>query len=373
MLRQFSGPLRQRSAPRGVSILEVLFAILITAIGLMGAISVFPAAMLQAKRGMQADECAVAGLRAIHTFDAEGMRKPTRWLLPSSSAPPSPWPGTVTAPQVPPPDGQFAFCIDPRFVAANAGDNSATYFPYGATGSPIVRVTLNNGVPSSTVPMSTLHADLAFRVEDDLAYDRFRKAMVVRDDSTPAASLFIGGYGTPLKRETQGHVSWMATLAPKLERLPTGVQLEDRYVLSIVVFHDRPAQLQASSGFQASEWVVPVNPIGGWVNGGEVTLSAPTSLPTGITAEESVDVRTGQWIMLVGQTTLGSPSRRMPLCRWYRVLDADSPNNTAAPVTNAVTLAGADFTDFNNGSPVGIICRGVVAVFEKTITLEPGL
>ena len=37
---------RRSGHPRGVSILEVLFAILITAIGLMGAIAVFPAAML---------------------------------------------------------------------------------------------------------------------------------------------------------------------------------------------------------------------------------------------------------------------------------------------------------------------------------------
>jgi hypothetical protein len=165
----------------------------------------------------------------------------------------------------------------------------------------------------------------------------------------------------------------MATLSPKLERLPTGSPLEDRYILSIVVFQDRPTEL--GSAYPASEWTVNVTPHGGWVNGGDVTLTAPTTLPNGIaTSADAVDVRAGQWIMLVAQTDTGTNGRRMPLCRWYRVIDADGPDTSTTPATCAVTLAGADFTDFTNGpQPVAIICKGVVAVYEKTITLEPGL
>jgi hypothetical protein len=374
----WSSPAIGRRHSAGVSILEVLFAILITTIGLLGAIAVFPAAMLQAKRGMQADGAAVAGQYSINRFDAEGMRQPSRWLLPSSTAPTSYWPNvpSISAPRVPPPDGQFAFCIDPRFVAANLGDSNAGYFPYNASAGPMVRVTLNNGAAGSATPMTPLHAELVFRVEDDVAYDRFRDGVVVKDDKLNAASLFVGGYANPLKRQTQGHVSWMATLSPKLERLPTGSLFEDRWVLSIVVFHDRPTELQAGGAnpFPASEWVVNVTPSGGWVNGGDVTLTAPNTLPTGITNEEVVNVRTGQWIMLASQTLTNG--RRMPLCRWYRVVDADEPNITATPATCSVTLAGADLTEATFPSvtpPVGIICRGVVAVYEKTIKLEPGL
>src|SRR5687768_16617309 len=88
-LRSSSSRFRKPVAlARGVSILEVLFAILITSIGLMGAIAVFPAAMSQARRGQQADATAIAGLKCLHDFDAMGMRRPDRWLYYSASSTP---------------------------------------------------------------------------------------------------------------------------------------------------------------------------------------------------------------------------------------------------------------------------------------------
>ena len=45
-----------------------------------------PAAVLQTKRGMQADAVAMGGSKNIHAFDAEGMRQPAGWLQYSGSA-----------------------------------------------------------------------------------------------------------------------------------------------------------------------------------------------------------------------------------------------------------------------------------------------
>src|SRR5688572_9262614 len=107
---------------RGVSILDVLFAILNSAIGLMGAIAVFPAALMQTKRGQQADATVGAARTAYHTFDAMGMRRPDKWLVRNGT-------NYSTASTL---DGSIAYCIDPRFMAANSNDNKANWFPYDA-------------------------------------------------------------------------------------------------------------------------------------------------------------------------------------------------------------------------------------------------
>lgn len=350
---------------RGVSILEVLFAIMISAIGLMGAIAVFPAALLQTKRGQQADMTSAAAQEITHAFDASGMRKASRWL-------------NANGTRVANPDGSFAYCVDPRFMAANTG---ITRFPNGSTTSRMVRVTLDNGENTATpTPMSALQANLIFGIEDDLAYDRFTGTFNGIDQSTQhAASLFVRGAppsagtpGPPLKRESHGHMSWMATLSPKIERLQTGGVLEDRYVLSVVVFYDRP-QLQATGGYDASEWELSVSAFyGSGDGGGDVQLTVDSSL--GVDEKlRRLTIHRDQWIMLMSNPpAAGANGRQISVCRWYRVIDSDEPNGDNVDVT----LAGADWEfgrpPLTNQPPTtAVVAQGVVAVFEKTIKLEP--
>ncbi|WP_254513329.1 type IV pilus modification PilV family protein [Anatilimnocola floriformis] len=380
---------RQSTNRRGVSILEVLFAILITSIGLMGAIAVFPAALLQIKRGQQADATAAAGLSGIHMFYAMNMQQPGRWLLPSTTAPPSYWPTagvTNPLPRMPARsidgqwyiDGQFGYCIDPRFVAANSppsimsADSNANYFPYGQSTSPMLRVTLNNGALNSTTPMTPLHAESIFRIDDDLSYHRFTGRLngIDVDRTNHSESIFVqGSSGNALKRESDGHLSWMATLTPKLERV-AGAS-ENLFNLSIVVFYDRPIQLQATGGYDASEWDLAVNmtssmsgTYGGGISGGDMQL---TNTATGLTTEEQarrLSLRRDQWIMLASFTLISG--RRVPQCRWYRVIDADEPNGASVEVT----LSGADWENTNQ-QVRAVVCQGVIAVFERTIKLDP--
>ena len=74
------GTLNRRRARRpGVSILEVMFAILVTVVGLFGAVAVFPAASAMARRGRVNDAAAAAGRSAVRDFDVRGMRRPSTW------------------------------------------------------------------------------------------------------------------------------------------------------------------------------------------------------------------------------------------------------------------------------------------------------
>ena len=67
---------RQR---RGTSILEVIIAILIATIGLLGAAAVFPVANAVAYKGRVNDQTAASGRAAISIFDSMGMRRPDMW------------------------------------------------------------------------------------------------------------------------------------------------------------------------------------------------------------------------------------------------------------------------------------------------------
>jgi hypothetical protein len=64
--------------PRGATILEVLFAILVTSVGLLGAVAILPVASSQAKKGRMSDALTAAGRAAISSFDTRGMRIPGR-------------------------------------------------------------------------------------------------------------------------------------------------------------------------------------------------------------------------------------------------------------------------------------------------------
>src|SRR5438045_1785791 len=93
---------------RGVTIIEVLFSILITSVGLLGAIALFPVASAQANKAKQNDAVAACGREAFHMFDTMGMRRPTdRWYAwnPANSVY-----DVVTWQQ------RESYCIDSRFI-----------------------------------------------------------------------------------------------------------------------------------------------------------------------------------------------------------------------------------------------------------------
>ena len=66
---------------RGVSLLEVLFAMLVGTIGLLGAISLLPVAIEQANKGREADSQMIIGESAIEEFKIRGGYLPDLWVV----------------------------------------------------------------------------------------------------------------------------------------------------------------------------------------------------------------------------------------------------------------------------------------------------
>lgn len=364
---------------RGVSLLEVVFAILVVSIGLLAALTVFPVASAIAKKGQNADVVAVHGKSAIHDFDTRGMRSPLNWMS---------WNQVAGAYQPYAPVFGEPYCLDPRGIGANITSPPAvqltnSVFPYSAavTQPRMRRLTLN----SLGAPMSKALADSIFTFADDLTMVR------PADGSLPGFGMLEQGDsnndGNPdfyTKRSSQGHFSWMATLAPKLELYagPGAIQNTD-FVMSIVIFNDRPGDMTA--GDPLHERVVNANFVdagGLGFAGGEVYLTwdVPQSAANDVLAPDVLKVRGGDWLMLAGftQHTAGGEAS---VCKWYRVMEADrEPEYHGAPENHyaiAASLGGSDWDTSLYGQsgapgtpPIAVLMTGVLAVYEKTIRLE---
>lgn len=350
-----------------MSLLEVLFAILVTTIGLFGAMALLPVASSQARKGRINDALGAAATRCIHEFDARGMRRGSTWISWDPTTSPAQFRLVSAMSSTLVPYGTAA-CIDPRMIAAHESNatrsNAVRSFPYSATGlEPVMlRCTLRDG---GTVVnyMKKLQADSIFFIDDDLTYDRSDDRSL---QPTQAYEFLPGATTSRSRRQTDGHLSWMATLVPKLDRYTTNTS--DTYVLSIVMFYDRPTSFgynEATGAFDLpDERTLGVTFPGGGVMGGEVLLTA--------SSEAALNIRPNDWILLSGIASHSSTAG-VPAFKWYRVSDTEAEttdDDGNGTWERYATLIGSDWdTSLTNQRAVYV--EGVVGVYEKTIRLEP--
>ncbi|MGM0490722.1 MAG: type IV pilus modification PilV family protein, partial [Planctomycetota bacterium] len=250
-------------ARAGVSLLEVVFAIGIVMIGLVGIAALLPVGGSLARKGAVADAAAKAGANAVREFRTRGMSNPKNWRWFNTSGAFSP---RFTGPVMPdgtPTPGMgpgTSFCLDPLFIAAPAApDRDPTPAEYRQEMQIRSRFPLNQvyepDTPLLTMPRITLRtpttdrevlhqlvAEETFASADDLVFDR------PSDRTLGPVQNFAYKHGapdTPLKRYADCEISWMATIVPKLDCIgnpdsAARVNPTDEYTLSVVVFDRRP-------------------------------------------------------------------------------------------------------------------------------------
>ena len=370
----------------GVSLLEVMFALGVIVIGLLGVVAVVPVGLSQLGTGTVADRASRTGLDAVEEIALRGMARSDQWLDrgstaigdPRNSASPPVPPATTTL-RVLRNGPRTSFCLDPRFVARHensivTGTNpilNPSTFPYttnNATVPRMMRISLRDAPDSSSASiMTSAQADSVFVTADDLVFD------LPDDKSQPPEQVF--GLADA-RRQFEGDMSWMATLVPKLNPLENS---QDSYTLSVVVFYRRDPLMDMfidanlNGAYDAGEVLTynerDVNVVtlySAGLGGGDVQLEAPDVA--------SLELKSNDWLLLMGNvTTLGTTT---PLMSWYRIVeveqevqDGGSPPTGIGPWQLDVTLVGPDWPVPASGTRAALI-KNVVSVYEKTIRLE---
>jgi hypothetical protein len=301
---QIPNPKSLHRPPRpGVTIVEVLFAIMVATIGIFSVIVIFPFASAQAKRARLNDMFAAAGRSAFHDFDTHGMRIPDQLItwdpnpaslgfqslneLTQLNQPDFVW-ATVTPINF---QKNEAMCIDPRFIGAwftaSAGLPAwCRTFPYqepfsdanndGICQSGETYTDLNNNgvhdpyqnsatfagnIPSAPTsrqfdmslmrrvtlrssrtggPMTFAQANAVFTIEDDIAYKRDDK-----DKSKPPTQDLIPlvpAYATsnPANEYLKRDSERnISWIATLVPQLNVSGVQSDEYTLSVVMIYER--------------------------------------------------------------------------------------------------------------------------------------
>lgn len=357
---------------RGISLLEVLFAIFILSVGLLGLFSLVPVGSYQVSQATIADRAGACGQAAQSEFKIRGMGDADLWCRRDGTQP----------------TAYTTFFLDPLSVTSN---NSSLYdaFPYGG---PVafprmerltLRRQLTKGNPYVSPPILPTYAILSqpvcasiFSWADDLV-------LHAADDGTSRPTVLTDATGNtlPTSRQSGGDFTWAAMVSlPARHPSDTSAQQTNVVRVSIVVFHKRDLVYDATSSVMG-ERIGYCDILGG---GGDVSLRDTVST-TKATAEENLKVRPHHWVLLAGQQKVTFPQgvTTIGVYKWYRVVTTSAITGSASSWTVDVTLAGPDleparFVDSdsdNTTAPGGatlyaIICDDVVGVFEKTIQLD---
>lgn len=366
------------------SLLEVLIAMFILTVGMLGIAAVVVIGNASALRALVADRVASVGRNALADARTREMLDPTRWINVDGSP-------VVPSRDAPLPIGE-AFCIDPLFIAAvtnQAGGLPAPElgrFPYDPTPTVLSmrRVSVNVAV-NPTQPQLVLSNRRFWErlcvAEDDLVFDSTalsRPRLVFRTDAgkimavptlpgeTPA--------GNPLYPDYQGMYSWMVTVVPQVPGVPS---VSQSYLVSAVIFRNRNLLWRDDSTADVpGERVATAN----FLSGTDWRLSVPMVAVGTRDADEYLGVREGQYLLLAGRAqTGGNPPQFHDVFLWYRVVAAGELASNGTLYQREVTVAGPDWNpgwcldidgDGNSREAWAILCTNVYGVYTEVMGAE---
>lgn len=364
------------------SLLEVLIAMFILTVGMLGIAAVVVIGNASALRAMVADRVASVGRNALAEVRTREMLDATRWMNVDGTP-------VIANRDVALPPGE-AFCIDPLYVSAMVTQGvpltDLARFPYDTTVLSMRRVSLNIA-PNPNQPQLVLSNrrlwERLFVAEDDLVYDAAtlsRPRLVFRTDT--GATLPIPtvpgdtGAGNPLYPDYQGMYSWMVTVVPQVPGLGESQQ---KYLVSVVVFRNRNMLWRDDPTADIpGERVAIANFLGG----ADLRLSVPATVVGSRDADEYLSVPEGRYILLAGRAQVSAnPPQFQNVFMWYRVIAASELASGGTLYQREITVAGPDWnpgwcaqTD-TDGDGIAleaqaILCTNVYGVYTQVMGAE---
>jgi hypothetical protein len=366
---------------RGLSIIEVLTAMVVAMIGVFGVMALIPFAVKQAKVGMDSDAAVQLARNAYSDFEIRGYRNPENWWMPAGTLLRDRDPVFPARTYDPATDGPQIFAIDPLSGLENKGVFGI--FPLNPVVAdslppelrfPVLNLAmLQNSGQSGFVKtgMTRGVAQKIFRSADDLVF-----GAGVGELDPPLQFFDKTSNNIALKRQSKGRISWSAIVVPYINQSITIDSDEWSYKLYILVYKVRKTRADDEDGKMAVTQLSELN-------------TGYQSPLTNVLIDKSVSVPDGSlkrddWVMLINQDPTvdlnANPEaepfiKQIAFCRIVNLM-SDSENQS---VDTALTLDGPDFNFFGDNTAVPptpptetyiIHLKDVIGVYEHTFTPE---
>lgn len=412
--------LRAVRARRGITLLEILIAVGVLAIGLLGLASLLPVGRYELQQALKFDRGSALGRAAFRDLLVRGALRPDNWLYPLGGGTGTPVltpAGAGTAPQLtvrsfsPPPGGTAAnapplcpMVLDPLMLAANPVAGTEV-IPFGI--GTIPRITLRQMMSNSVAPVPNVSAGLAvmpfaaadrlFRSGDDLEFTIYSDKIKKPLQSFSTVQTKVGAFNANqrLARQSHGDFSWMVVISPEPYEalgvpdpvsgaaLVAGNAATTRmFSVAVVVFFKRDLTVNTvvpPNDPKRSERAITIDFLG--IGSGEARIRPATggSNLNPDQADQALRVLKDQWLMAYGPfadprfPTLGQQT----ITAWYRIASsADVVQKDSNGYYRSVKLMGRDWPAPSSNTAValsgisGMMINGIVNVYEKTFVLD---
>ena len=345
------------SKRHGLSIIEVLTAMVVALIGVFGVLAMIPFSVQQTQSGLDQDAATSMARNALQSFEAAGYK------IASGTNDQLNWTEDAAGTPINAAPTNTLYCIDPLGVTEQGGFGTFN-FPFNVVGTMPLTMPSVNLLRPDGLQFDIADARRMFRLTDDVVFKESDDVAVADSDLLGPVQIFnevaAGGAVSLLNRQSTGAVSWCAVVQPIINN-PAAVEI-DSYKFNVLVFKDRITD--STPGVEESEMVA-------------ATVIAPTVAATPLSSVRidialPENVRRNDWVMLINNSDPTLPPGLATNVAFARISNLTNDNkNTPTPDDDEalLTLDGPDF-DFGNGTTYLVHLRDVVAVFPRTIKLE---
>ncbi len=334
-----TAPISGRSTRFGMTLVEIMAAILVLSIGLVGVISAIPFGGLRMSQMQEADNSSALGRNAARVMKSNGWANPARWWYEN---------GFENANSVLS-NGNlnltFPFFVDPISKSVSPPEFFATT-PVGGFDSFFTRVAPTVSHPTfDRVAIQPRHIERAFYLQDDLVYgyandedETFYRPRVETTDG------LLGDVGSPNATQPfSGRYTWLATVSPKnasgdFYDCPKDALAAADY--DVVVFENR---------VPGDEKAFAARLEGSGYQGGAVTLDLTGGVDVNNVGLDALDVErlieqleTTRYILLTGREDIPTNGNFRAFARWYKIANYGvvATDATGFPTALRLTLVG---------------------------------
>lgn len=398
--------IRQKSTNRGgVSLLEILICIGILSVGLLGVVALIPVGHFALNETNKIDRSTACAKAAKAQVEIRDLLNPAEWRYYAGN-----WqdydPATMPA------IAGSTIVLDPLGVAYDK--DAALNFPFFTPTPLLYRFTtldlvsdpsgnpLTDPILIALSEQVCLWSDDTLMDIDDTTGDLRPRQVYTSDD--PANS--FGPYPSRttddtlldgdllLSRQSKGDFSWFATITPDLTEVFHPVYPVNQmrnFEVSVVVCYKRDFSMDTSVA------VLPERAV--YVDLGsfsEISGTGASDIPLALPDDESdieekLEVKPGQWIMLVGEQRISATQMRT-ISKWYRILSVDDElddktrsgtredilfNHSGTTGPGQIRWVTVTGPEWRSGTLPGeiqntqaVLVDGVIGVFTETMTLD---